>query len=148
MAYEGVDLFSNETENIIINNIEENVAIENNNNILTFDIEDSTIQSISNEQAKETSTSRNVTKTSKRKNTFQRIKPLSVLTEKLVQNNDESNKTISQFTDNFKEFTQSYIKIKNKTLEYEKYKLHFEIAKFKFLNPKFEFHQMDKLENE
>ncbi|EZA53123.1 hypothetical protein X777_07420, partial [Ooceraea biroi] len=78
------------------------------------------------------------TMTSKKRYSVPRVKPLSVLTEKLLESNVESSKTMSEFNNIFKQFTENYINILKKNLEYKKNKLDFTIAKFKLLNPGFE----------
>lgn len=61
-----------------------------------------------------------------------RAKPLSVLTEKLLDSNKRCAETAQEFNKIAQAFSENYLKYKEKKLE-------FEIAKYKFENPQFRF---------
>lgn len=114
-----------------------NERTERNSEKTVKETERNSEETVSNEITTTTPKS-GTTMTSKKRYSFPRVKPLSVLTEKLLESNVESSKTMSEFNNIFKQFTENYINIKKKNLEYKKNKLDFKVAKFKLLNPGFE----------
>ena len=100
------------------------------------------IQAVLNKETPETPKS--ACTTSKNRYSYPRVKPLSILTEKLLESNTDSTKTISEFNNIFKTFTENYINLKKEKLEHKKCKLKFKIEKFKLLHPELESTSIDK----
>lgn len=169
--YEGLELPSNintnETnmEDITANNTETNI-VQQKENILTYNLNDAiiltddnienilnknisgkssalNIQAVLNKETPETPKSA-CTTTSKNRYSYPRVKPLSILTEKLLESNTDSTKTISEFNNIFKTFTENYINLKKEKLEHKKCKLKFKIEKFKLLHPELKSTSIDK----
>ncbi|GLV40831.1 proliferation disrupter [Carabus blaptoides fortunei] len=147
--YDGVNLLSDEEllpSDVNINSVAEGASIifvNDASGSSTFVENDMlpttpTRTNITAERTKITEVLTTTTNVGKKRNRI-RPKPLSVLTEKLLESNEKNESMHKELNDTIKTFCEKYIQVKSEKLKLEAKKINFEIAKYEYENPNFVF---------